>query len=47
MRGMRNAYNILVPLSEWKSPTGGLGKDNIKMNIKETGCEVLDRIQLA
>jgi hypothetical protein len=44
---MRNANKILAGLREWNGPLGGLGEDNIKINLKETGCEVLDKIQLA
>jgi hypothetical protein len=38
LREMRNAYKILV---------GELGKSNTKMDLKETGCEVMDWIRLA
>jgi hypothetical protein len=49
MRKMRNAY-VLVGKCKGKSPLGRYRrrwKNNIKMDLKETGCEGVYRIQLA
>jgi hypothetical protein len=49
MREMKNIYKILAETPQGK---GSLGKHsrrwkhNIKMNLKETGCEDVDRIHL-
>jgi hypothetical protein len=42
--GHEKWVQVLVRLREWKSPLGALAEDNIKINIKETGCEDLDGI---
>jgi hypothetical protein len=47
---MRNAYKILVETPEGKRPLGRPRRsleDNIKVGIKEIGCEVMDWIHLA
>jgi hypothetical protein len=47
---MRNAYNILVGGAEGKRPLGSPKhrlEDNIKMDLKETGWEVVDWIHVA
>jgi hypothetical protein len=47
---MRNAYNILVGNSQEKRPFGGPRRrceDNIIMDLKEVGWEVVDWIHLA
>jgi hypothetical protein len=46
MRAIRNAYTILVGKHEGKGPLGRprrRSEDNIKMNLKETGCECWTR----
>jgi hypothetical protein len=46
---MRSAYRILVGKPEGKRPLGRYGhrwKDNIRMNLKETGWEGVDWIHL-
>jgi hypothetical protein len=45
MREIRNAYKILVRGPFWKSKHRR--DDNIKMDLKEIECEVVDWIQLA
>jgi hypothetical protein len=46
---MRNAYEILVAKSEGKRPLGRPGSrwENIKMELRETGLEVMNWVQLA
>jgi len=47
---MRNSYNILIGKSEGKQSLGRLrrrGKDNIRMDIKETGWEDVNWTRLA
>jgi hypothetical protein len=47
---MRNAYEILIGKLEENGPLGRMirrAKDNIKTDVKETGCEGVDGIQLA
>jgi hypothetical protein len=47
---MRNAYKLLVGKPEGRRPLGRPSrrwKDNIKMNIWETGLESMDLIHLA
>jgi len=47
---MINAHEILVAKAEGMRPSGTYKckwYDNIKMNLKETGCEIVDGIQLA
>jgi hypothetical protein len=44
---MRNTYTILVGKPEEKRPLGRpepTWEDNIKMNVRETGCEDVDWI---
>jgi hypothetical protein len=44
-RGMRNAYKNLVEYSEEKRPLAShrhIWDDNIKMDLEEVGCEVVD-----
>jgi hypothetical protein len=46
---MRNAYNIMVVNPERKRPLGRLHRrweDNIRMDLREIGWEVVDWIQL-
>jgi hypothetical protein len=50
MGEIRNAYNILVGKSEWKRPLGrhmSRWEDNIRMDVKEIGWEVVDWKHLA
>jgi hypothetical protein len=50
MGELRNAYIILVRKSEGKRPLGRLrrrGEDNIRMDLREIGWEVVDWIPLA
>jgi hypothetical protein len=44
---MRNAYRILVKKSEPLRRSRRSWKDNIKINIKETGWGVMDWLDLA
>jgi hypothetical protein len=47
---MRNAYRILVGMPDGKRQLGRFGRrweDNIRMDLKETGSEDVDRIHLA
>jgi hypothetical protein len=47
--GMRNAYKILVEKTEWKRQLGRIGRqleENIKLYLKEVGCEDMGCIQL-
>jgi hypothetical protein len=44
-----NAYYILIRKSERKRPLGRCRRkweDNIKINVNETGCEILGWIEL-
>jgi hypothetical protein len=46
---MRNSYQVLIGKSEGKKPLGTLifrWEDNIRMDLKATGCEGVHRIQL-
>jgi hypothetical protein len=46
----RNAYRILVEGPEGKRPLGRPRRrwvDNIKMDLRETGCDGMDWIELA
>jgi len=50
MGDMRNAYKILVGKPEGKRPLGRprhIWKNNIRIYIRETGCEGADWIHLA
>jgi hypothetical protein len=50
MEEIRNAYSILVGKSEGRSPFGRprhKWEDNIKMDLREIGTEVVDWIHLA
>jgi hypothetical protein len=50
MGEMRNAYNVLVGKPEGKRLFGRLGRrweDGIRMDLRETGWEVVDWIHLA
>jgi hypothetical protein len=50
MGQMRNAYNILVGKPERKRPLGRRGsrwEDNIGLNRREIGWEVVDWMRLA
>jgi len=50
MGDMRNAYGILVGKPEGKRPLGRpmrRWEDNIRMNVREIGCEAVDWIHLA
>jgi hypothetical protein len=50
MRETRNAYRILGGKPEGKRPLGRRRRrwvDNIKMDLREIGCDGLDWIQLA
>jgi hypothetical protein len=50
MRDMINAYKILVGKPEGKSPLGKLRRrrdDNIRMDLREIGCEDVGSISLA
>jgi hypothetical protein len=50
MRCMRNAYNILVGKPEGKRPGGrrrSRWEDNIRMDLREIGWEVVDWMRLA
>jgi hypothetical protein len=47
---MRNAYKILVGKPEGRKPLGITRRkweDNIRMDLRETGCEGVDWIRLA
>jgi hypothetical protein len=47
---MRNAYSMLVGKPEGKRPLGRprrRWKDNIRMELREVGCEAVDLIHLA
>jgi hypothetical protein len=47
---MRNAYKILVGKPEWKRPLWRprhKSEENMKIDLTEGGCEVLEYIQLA
>jgi hypothetical protein len=49
MAAMRNASRILVGKPEWKRPLGRSRRkleDNIRMDLKETGWEYVDRSHL-
>jgi hypothetical protein len=49
MGEIRNAYKILVGKSEGNRPVGGLGcrwEDNIRMDLKDIGWEVVDWMHL-
>jgi hypothetical protein len=50
VEGMKNEFKILVAKPERKTPLvrpRRKSKDNIKMVLKGTGCEVVDGIHLA
>jgi hypothetical protein len=50
MRENRNAYRILVGLPEGKRPLGRPKRrwvDNIKMDLREIGCDGMNWIDLA
>jgi hypothetical protein len=50
MKDIRNAYRILYGILEMKRPLGRLKhawEDNIKLDLKERGCEGLDWIIIA
>jgi hypothetical protein len=50
MREKRNKYRILVGKAQGKRPLGRLTRtlvDNIKMNLREIGCDGIDWIYLA
>jgi hypothetical protein len=50
MGGMTNVYNILVGEPEGKRPLGTLGRkweDNIKMDLRKVGWEIVDWMHLA
>jgi hypothetical protein len=50
MKVKRNAYRILLAKSEGKRPLGRPGRrwvDNIKMDLREIGWDVMDWIGLA
>ena len=50
MEQSRNAYRVLVGEHEGKRPLGRprrRRKDNIKMDLREVGCDPGDRIDLA
>jgi hypothetical protein len=50
MREGRGVYRVLVRKPEGKRPLGRPRrrlKDNIKMDLQEMGCEVMDWIELA
>jgi hypothetical protein len=50
MREMGNGYNILVGKLEGKRPLGGpmrRWEDNIRMDLREIGWEVVDWVHLA
>jgi hypothetical protein len=50
MVDMRNAYNILFGKPEGKRPLRRRrrrGEDNIRMHLREIGCEGVDWMQLA
>jgi hypothetical protein len=50
MRAKRNAYSILVGKPEGKRPLGRQihrWADSIKTNLRETGCDGIDWIDLA
>jgi hypothetical protein len=45
MRGVRNAYNILVGKPEWKRSLGRpmrRWEDNIRMDLRKTSREIMD-----
>jgi hypothetical protein len=47
---MRNAYKILVGIPEGNRPQGKRGRrweDNIRIDLREVGCEGVDWIRLA
>jgi hypothetical protein len=49
MSEKRNAYRVLVGKQEGKKPLGRprcMWEDNIKKDLRETGCGVLDWIHL-
>jgi hypothetical protein len=48
IKEMRNAYKILVEKPEGKTPLGRpkhTWEDNTKMDVKEIGCGLEDRVQ--
>ena len=50
MEQFRNAYRVLVGKPEGKRPLGRprhRWEDNIKMDLREVGCDPRDRIALA
>jgi len=50
MEERRGVYRVLVGKPEGKRPRGRPRRrweDDIKMNVKEVGCEVMDWIELA
>jgi len=50
LEGVRNAYNILIRKPEGERPLGRLRRrleDNIRMDHREIGWEVVDWIHLA
>ena len=50
MEESRNAYRILVGRPEGKRPLGRPGRrweDNIKMDLKEVGCDAMNWMDLA
>jgi hypothetical protein len=50
MGKMRNAYNISVGKAERKRPVRRArrrGEDNIRMNLREMGWEIVDWMRLA
>ena len=50
MEQFRNKYRVLVGKPESKRPLGGLRdrwEDNIKMDLREVGCDPRDWIALA
>ena len=50
MKQFKNAYRVLVGKPESKRPLGRSRRtwvDNIKMDLREVGCDPRDRITLA
>ena len=50
MEQSRNAYTVLLGKPEGKRPLGRPRRrweDNIKMDLREVGCDPVDRIALA
>jgi len=47
MEVRRGVYRVVVEKPEGKRPLGRIWEDNIKMELEEVGCGVMDWIELA